>query len=97
LYSGAPGVVVLSINGNEVGKGAIPVTVPLAYGLSGDGLSCGRDTLTPVSTGYTDEFPFAGVIRRVTVGVRRDQHSAAAPRIAIEKRRPSPALRVGVY
>jgi arylsulfatase len=80
LGKGAPGIVVLSINGKEVAKGAIPVTVPLAYGLSGDGLCCGRDTLTPVSADYTGEFPFTGVIRRVTVDVGRDRHSAAAPR-----------------
>jgi len=40
----------------------------------------GRDTLTPVSADYTGEFPFTGVIRRVTVDVGRDQHSAAAPK-----------------
>src|SRR5262249_11819879 len=52
LGKGAPGTGKLFINGKQVGAGNIPVTCPLAYGLSGDGLSCGRDTLTPVSSDY---------------------------------------------
>ncbi len=66
---GAPGAGKLFINGKQVGAGKIAVTCPLAYGLSGDGLSCGRDTLTPVSADYRDEYPFTGTIRRVVVDV----------------------------
>jgi arylsulfatase len=54
---GAPGTGKLFIDGKEVASGAIPRTCPIAYGLSGDGLSCGRDTLTPVSA---DLAPAAG-------------------------------------
>jgi arylsulfatase len=75
---GAPGVGKLFINGKEVGQGKIPVTCPLAYSLSGDGLSCGRDTLTPVSADYHDrgEYPFSGVIRRVIIDLGNDLHPA---------------------
>ncbi len=74
---GAPGIGKLFVNGKQVGEGKFPVTVPLAFSLSGDGLCCGRDTLTPVSADYTGEFPFTGIIRRVIVDVLRDQHPTA--------------------
>jgi arylsulfatase len=64
---GAGGIGRLFINGKQVGEGAIPVTCPLAYSLSGDGLCCGRDTLTAVSADYHGENAFTGVIRRVVV------------------------------
>jgi arylsulfatase A-like enzyme len=67
LGKGAPGTGKLLIDGKEVGAGKVDVTCPIAYGLSGDGLSCGRDTLTPVSADYSDEFRFTGVIHRVIV------------------------------
>jgi arylsulfatase len=78
---GAPGIARLFINGQQVGEGKIAVTCPLAYGLSGDGLSCGRDTLTPVSADYREniEFPFTGRIRRVTVAVGAGLSPAKAP------------------
>src|SRR5262249_54991687 len=40
---GAPGSGKLLFNDKEVGEGEIPVTCAIAYGLSGDGLCCGRD------------------------------------------------------
>ncbi len=68
---GSPGSVKLLVNGKQVGIGKIAVTCPLAYSLSGDGLSCGRDTLTPVSADYgkAREYPFTGTLRRVIVEV----------------------------
>ncbi len=77
---GAPGAGKLFINGKEVAAGKIPLTIPFAYGLSGDGLSCGKDTGTAVSNDYFgSEYPFTGVIRRVTVDVGADQHPTPAP------------------
>ena len=66
---GAPGIVRLFANGKKVGEGKIAVTCPLAYSLSGDGLCCGRDTLTPVSADYHAEYPFTGTIHQVTVNL----------------------------
>lgn len=68
---GTPGTVTLFVDGKQVGVGKIAVTCPLAYSLSGDGLSCGRDTLTPVSADYhgRGEYAFTGTIRRVMVDV----------------------------
>jgi arylsulfatase len=78
---GAPGTVRLFINGKQVGEGNIPVTVPMLYSLSGDGLSCGRDTLSAVSLDYMgSEFPFTGTIYRVVVDLGNDQHPAPQPK-----------------
>lgn len=71
---GAPGVGKLFVDGKLVGSGKIELTCPIAYGLSGDGLCCGRDTLTPVSADYfgRGEYNFTGTIRRVIVDVGGD-------------------------
>src|SRR5262249_30023273 len=78
---GSPGTVRLFINGKQVGEGKIPVTVPVSYALSGDGLCCGRDSCSAVSLDYMgSEFPFTGTIRRVVVDVGNDQHPAPPPK-----------------
>jgi arylsulfatase len=77
---GSPGTVRLFINGKPAGEGKIPVTVPVGYALSGDGLCCGRDSCSAVSTDYRGEFPFTGRLRRVVVDVGNDQHRAPQPK-----------------
>lgn len=69
--TGAPGSGKLFVDNRLVGSGKIDRTCPIAYGLSGDGLSCGRDSLTPVSADYGKaiEYPFTGSLRRVIVEV----------------------------
>ncbi len=80
---GAPGTVQLFINGKQVGEGKVAITCPIAYGLAGDGLSCGKDTGTAVSSLYLgSEFPFTGRIVRVVVDVADDQH----PTVAVPQR-----------
>ena len=81
IGKGAPGTVTLYINDKAVGSGEIPITCPIGYSLSGDGLSVGRDTLSAVSRDYMGStFPFTGgMIHRVTVVVGNDQHPAPAP------------------
>ncbi len=76
---GAPGTGKLFINGKQVGQGKIAVTCPIAYTLSGDGLCCGWDSVTPVSADYRGDYYFNGVIHHVTVDVSKDQHQAPAP------------------
>jgi arylsulfatase len=66
---GAPGVGRLYIAGRRVGETEIPVTVPLAFALAGEGLCCGWDSLTPAASAYRGEFAFTGTIRRVVVEV----------------------------
>jgi len=78
---GAPGAVKLFVNDKLAGSGDIPITVPIQYSLSGDGLSVGRDTLSAVSLDYMgSNFPFTGgTIRRVTIDVGNDQHPTPKP------------------
>jgi arylsulfatase len=64
---GSPGIGRLYIDGSKVGESAIPVTVPLAFALSGEGLCAGWDSLTPAAYSYDDEFHFSGMIRQVVV------------------------------
>ena len=75
IGKGTPGTVTLYVNGKQAGIGKIAATCPLAYSLSGDGLACGRDTLTPVSADYhgRGEYTFTGAIHRVIVDVGNDQ------------------------
>ena len=64
---GSPGIGRLYIDANKVGETAIPVTVPLAFALSGEGLCAGWDSLSPAVSAYADEFHFSGTIRQVVV------------------------------
>ncbi|MHC4101990.1 MAG: alkaline phosphatase family protein, partial [Planctomycetota bacterium] len=67
---GSPGIGRLYIDRRKVAEAEIPVTVPLAFALSGEGLCCGWDSLTPASSAYRDEFRFGGTIRQVTLEVQ---------------------------
>jgi arylsulfatase len=65
---GAPGRGELYINGKLVGKGDLPVTVPLGFGLGG-GLSVGRNLGSAIYSLYEPPFAFTGRIFKVTVDV----------------------------
>lgn len=63
------GEVELRINGNSVAKGKMR-TQPGTFGLSGGGLSIGRDSADPVSNSYHAPFPFQnGTIKFVAFDV----------------------------
>ncbi len=66
---GAPGTGTLYINDLKVGELSIPVTVPSAYSLTGEGFCVGRDVETPVSPLYSAPFDFTGLIDKVVVDV----------------------------
>ena len=65
---GAGGIGRLYINGEQVGEGEIPRTVPFIFAL-GEGLACGRDEGNPVTEDYASPFAFTGTISRVVVDV----------------------------
>lgn len=73
---GVPGIGRLFINNQQVGEMEIPVTVPISFALSGEGLCCGWDSLSPAVSAYQGAFPFTGTIRRVTIDL---EPSDAAP------------------
>jgi arylsulfatase len=63
---GAPGTVRLLVDGKEIGKGDLPVTIPLSLGL-GAGASVGSDPGSPTTPEYAPPFKFTGTIKRVQV------------------------------
>ncbi len=69
---GAPGTGQIYIDGELVGQGDIPLTMPLAIGLAG-GFVCGADTGSPVWDKYAPPFKFTGKLHSVTVEVEGEQ------------------------
>jgi hypothetical protein len=70
----AVGTLTLYIDDTEVGSAEI-ATQPGFFALTGDGLSVGRDSASPVSADYKSPFPFTGgEIDRVIVDVSGDHY-----------------------
>jgi len=67
---GTPAAIRLLIDGKEVGKGELPVTIPLSLGL-GASVVVGADTGSPVmlEDDYKPPFAFTGTIRKALVDV----------------------------
>jgi hypothetical protein len=65
---GVPASVTLLVDGAPVGKGDLPVTIPLSLGLSA-GVCVGSDAGAPVMTEYTPPFAFTGVVKKALVDV----------------------------
>lgn len=68
---GAPGRGRLYIDGELVGQIDLPVTTPIAVGLSG-GVIVGADAGSPVTDEYRPPFRFTGRLHTVTIDVRGD-------------------------
>jgi arylsulfatase len=65
---GTPGTVTLFVDGNEVGKGDLPVTTPIRLAQGGHML-VGADNGSSVTPDYDPPNPFTGTIHRVIVDV----------------------------
>jgi hypothetical protein len=65
---GSPGRAQLYIDRQLVGEGELPVTIPLEIGIT-EGLKCGRDDGSTVTTDYAAPFEFTGKLARVSVDV----------------------------
>ena len=63
------GIGTLYVNGEPVGEGEIPRTIPGVIETSGEGLCCGYDSGLPVTDQYQAPFRFTGTIKRVVVEV----------------------------
>lgn len=83
---GAPGKGVLYVDGDRVGEGDIPLTMPIMIGLAG-GFVCGADTGSPVCDRYGPPFKFTGTLHSVTVDARGDrvEDKEAALRVALAR------------
>jgi arylsulfatase len=67
---GVPATIKLFVDGQAVGSGDLPVTIPLSLGLSA-GVCVGSDAGSPVMTDadYKGPFPFAGTIKKALLDV----------------------------
>jgi arylsulfatase len=65
---GVPAKLSLFVDGELVGSGDLPVTVPLSLGLAG-GVSVGRDGGAPVTDAYAGPFDFTGTLHRLVYDV----------------------------
>jgi arylsulfatase len=65
---GVPAEIKLFIDGKEVGRGDLPVTIPLMLGVSA-GVSMGANTGSPIMPDYKAPFPFTGTVKKALVDV----------------------------
>ncbi len=66
---GMPATVTILANGEKVGEGKLPKTVPLQLGL-GEGVDVGMDTGSAVDFTYKLPFTFTGKIGKVSVELK---------------------------
>jgi arylsulfatase A-like enzyme len=75
---GTPARAQLYVDGKLAGQTDLPVTIPLDIGIT-DGLTCGRDDGSTVTTDYQAPFAFSGALEKVVVDISGDlleDHSA---------------------
>src|SRR5262249_31476719 len=65
---GTPANIKLFVDGEMVGSGDLPVTIPLSLGLSA-GVCVGADSGSPVMTDYSAPFAFSGTVKKALVDV----------------------------
>lgn len=79
---GTPGIVMLLVDGVEVGKGELPVTTPIRLA-QGGAMLVGADVGSSVTPEYQPPFRFTGRIHRVIVDVSGDLVEDAAEHMKI--------------
>jgi len=65
---GTPGIGRLYVDGELVGEGSIPVTIPILMGIGG-GIACGVNPGSPICDQYQPPFKFTGRLYSATVDV----------------------------
>jgi arylsulfatase len=71
---GKGGTVHLYLDGEQIGEGRLPATVPLTFSVD-ETADLGRDTASPVSDDYTpEESVFTGVVHWVQIDLGTDDH-----------------------
>ena len=68
---GTPAHAQLYVDGQLAGQGDLPITIPLDIGIT-EGLSCGRDEASAVTTDYQAPFGFTGQLEKIVVDVSGD-------------------------
>jgi arylsulfatase len=65
---GTPADVALLVDGKKVGKGSLPVTIPLQLGLAA-GVAVGADPGAPVMLDYNSPFAFTGTVKKALIDI----------------------------
>lgn len=65
---GTPGKAQLYVDGDLAGEGELPVTIPINIGIT-EGLTCGRDDGSAVTSDYAAPFEFTGALEAITYDV----------------------------
>lgn len=83
---GVPAKIKLFVDGKEVGRGDLPVTIPLQLGLSA-GVSLGANPGSPVMPDYKSPFAFTGTVKKALVDVTGEsiQDKAAQMKIYLAR------------
>jgi arylsulfatase A-like enzyme len=68
---GTPAHAQLYVDGKLAGQADLPVTIPIDIGIT-EGLSCGRDQRSAVTTDYQVPFAFTGELEKIVVDVSGD-------------------------
>jgi arylsulfatase len=77
---GVPATITLFVDGAPVGRGDLPVTIPLSLGLAA-GVCIGADSGSPVMTDYKAPFAFTGTVKKALVDVTGDAIEDKAARM----------------
>ncbi len=80
-----PGQVTLTINGETVGEGVVPISLRRSL-IGHAAMDVGADARSPVSDSYDAPFPFQGTIKSIDIVVTPYQGSAAAQAAAQRQR-----------
>lgn len=65
---GVPATIKLFVDGDAVGSGELPVTIPLQLGLAA-GVAVGADTGAPVMQDYPSPFAFTGKVKKALIDI----------------------------
>lgn len=68
---GVPANIKLFVDGERVGNGDLPVTIPLQLGLAA-GVAVGADTGAPVMLDYPSPFAFTGKVKKALIDISGD-------------------------
>lgn len=81
---GVPATITLYVDGKSVGKGDLPVTIPMSLGLAA-GVCIGADAGSPIMDDeYPPPFRFTGVVKKALIDVSGDEMSDADKKVTAE-------------
>ncbi len=81
---GVPATITLYVDGKSVGKGDLPVTIPMSLGLAA-GVCIGADAGSPIMDDeYPSPFRFTGVVKKALIDVSGDEMSDADKKVTAE-------------